>query len=156
MPLIKSCEKIDAGQILVLTFPLVGNYGVPSFEAKDEFDLPLFFESDKIHISGLIVTDYSADYSHWNAVKSLSQWLIEAGVPALMGVDTRRLTKRIRELGAVLGNSTPILPNEYPFSFLCWPSLSLRSYLLFIPVSALITLFLHFFPFPYLFFLLFL
>lgn len=93
---------IDCGQILVLTFPLVGNYGVPG-DTKDEFGLPLFFESDKIHIAGLIVAEYSHEYSHWNAVKSLSQWLIDAGVPALYGIDTRRLTKRIREMGAVLG-----------------------------------------------------
>lgn len=87
----------------MLTYPMVGNYGVPNPESKDEFGLPLYFESDKIHISGLIVAEYSGDYSHWNAVKSLSQWLVEAGIPALYGIDTRRLTKRIRELGAVLG-----------------------------------------------------
>jgi carbamoyl-phosphate synthase small subunit len=90
------------GQILVLTSPMIGNYGVPP-DTKDDFGLPKFFESDKIHISGLIVTDYSVEYSHWNATKSLSQWLTEAGIPALYGIDTRRLTKRIRETGAILG-----------------------------------------------------
>eukprot|EP00599_Poterioochromonas_sp_BG-1_P014407 CAMPEP_0173162894 /NCGR_PEP_ID=MMETSP1105-20130129/19587_1 /TAXON_ID=2985 /ORGANISM="Ochromonas sp., Strain BG-1" /LENGTH=1492 /DNA_ID=CAMNT_0014082827 /DNA_START=54 /DNA_END=4533 /DNA_ORIENTATION=+ len=90
------------GQILVLTSPMIGNYGVPP-ETKDEFGISKFFEGNKIHISGLIVTDYSVDYSHWNAAKSLSQWLVEAGIPALYGVDTRRLTKHIREFGAVLG-----------------------------------------------------
>lgn len=58
---------------------MVGNYGVPP-ETKDEFGLPQFFESDKIQIAGLIVAEYSNEYSHWNAVKSLSQWLIEAGM----------------------------------------------------------------------------
>ena len=91
-----------AGQILVLTYPMVGNYGVPD-DTKDEYGLPHFFESDKIQIAGLIVVDYSVDFSHWNAVKSLGQWLTENGIPALFGVDTRRLTKRLRESGAVLG-----------------------------------------------------
>ena len=91
-----------SGQILVLTSPMVGNYGVPP-DTKDANGLPHFFESDKIHIAGLIVCDYSAEFSHWNAAKSLGQWLTEAGIPALYGVDTRRLTKRLREAGAVLG-----------------------------------------------------
>lgn len=81
---------------------MVGNYGVPS-DSKDENELPKFFEGGKIHVSGLIVADYSANYSHWNAAKSLSQWLIESGVPALFGIDTRRLTKKIREFGSILG-----------------------------------------------------
>lgn len=81
---------------------MIGNYGVPP-DTKDEFGLTKFFEGEKIHIAGLIVTDYSVEYSHWNATKSLSQWLTEAGVPALYGVDTRMLTKKIRETGAILG-----------------------------------------------------
>lgn len=93
------------GQILVLTSPMIGNYGVPS-EEKDENGISYFFESEKVHVAGLIVTDYSVEYSHWNAWKSLSQWLISSGVPALFGIDTRRLTKRIREQGAVLGKIT--------------------------------------------------
>lgn len=91
-----------SGQILVLTSPMIGNYGVPP-DSKDEYGLSKFFEGSKIHVAGLIVTDYSFVYSHWNAVKSLSQWLTEEGIPALYGVDTRRLTKKIREHGAVLG-----------------------------------------------------
>eukprot|EP01039_Chlorochromonas_danica_P004255 gene4255-4675_t len=105
------------GQILVLTTPMVGNYGVPP-DSKDQFGLSQYFESDQIHIAGLIVTDYSLDYSHWNSAKSLSQWLQENGVPALFGVDTRRLTKRIREHGALLGQilfaDQPLLPFEDP------------------------------------------
>jgi len=90
------------GQILVLTYPLIGNYGVPSDE-KDEFGLMKHFESEKIQVSGLIISDYSKDYSHWNACKSLSDWLKEHNVPGIYGVDTRMLTKRLREKGVMLG-----------------------------------------------------
>lgn len=80
----------------------MGNYGVPGSD-QDESGMPKFFESDKIHVAGLIVADYSHEYSHWNAVKSLSQWLTESGIPALYGIDTRMLTKKIRETGTTLG-----------------------------------------------------
>jgi len=90
------------GQILTLTFPLIGNYGVPP-ETKDDIGLPAFFESSQVHISALLVSDYSTDSCHWNQVKSLGQWLKENDVPALTGMDTRALTKRIREHGAMLG-----------------------------------------------------
>ena len=83
-----------AGQILVLTYPLVGNYGVP--EKK-------FFESEKIQIAGLVVSEYSEKYSHHTAKKSLSAWLKESGIPAMTCVDTRSLTKRLREHGVLLG-----------------------------------------------------
>src|SRR5256886_158972 len=86
------------GQILVLTYPLIGNYGVPQSNGPHTA-----FESDRIHIQGLIVSQYSSHYSHWNASKSLADWLIEHDVPALQGVDTRMLTKRLREKGAMLG-----------------------------------------------------
>lgn len=91
-----------SGQILVLTYPLIGNYGVPS-DALDEFGVPKFFESDKIHVSGLIIANYSEDFSHWNAVKSLGQFLTDAGIPALFGIDTRMLTKKLRSHGTMLG-----------------------------------------------------
>eukprot|EP00741_Cyanophora_paradoxa_P020922 tig00021319_g20198.t1 len=90
------------GQILVLTVPMVGNYGVPP-DVKDEYGIPKFFESDKIQIAALIVQDYSFDKSHWNAARSLSEWLKANNVPALYGIDTRLLTKKIREKGAMLG-----------------------------------------------------
>lgn len=89
------------GQLLVLTFPMVGNYGVP--DMVYEAGLPAFFESDKIHISGLIISHYSEQYSHWNASKSLSEWLIENKVPAIGGIDTRALTQIIRGHGAMPG-----------------------------------------------------
>jgi carbamoyl-phosphate synthase small subunit len=80
---------------------LIGNYGVPKFEL-DANQLPTCFESDKIHATGLIVGEYSTEYSHWNAEKSLSEWLIESNVPAIHGIDTRQLTKILREKGSML------------------------------------------------------
>lgn len=91
------------GQILTVTTPMVGNYGVPSRTDKDEFGLPANFESYKIHCSGLLVQDYSHHYSHWKATSSLGDWLKEEGVPGLCDLDTRMLTKKIREKGALLG-----------------------------------------------------
>jgi carbamoyl-phosphate synthase small subunit len=91
------------GQILVLTYPLIGNYGVPDETLKDEHGLPRFFESNDIHISGLIVSSYSWQHSHWAAQKSLSKWLCDNKVPAMYGVDTRALTKRLREHGTIQG-----------------------------------------------------
>ncbi|KAF7617917.1 aspartate carbamoyltransferase [Aspergillus flavus] len=94
------------GQILVVTFPLVGNYGVPSRETMDELlkTLPKYFESTEIHIAALVVATYAGeDYSHFLAESSLGQWLKEQGVPAMHGVDTRALTKRIRQKGSMLG-----------------------------------------------------
>jgi len=109
------------GQILVLTSPMIGNYGVPSTESKDDVNDPTglnglstFLESDKIHVAGLIVTDYSADFSHWNAVKSLGQWLNESGVPALFGVDTRKLTKKIRDSGTTIMGRIELAGDESP------------------------------------------
>ena len=90
-----------SGQILCLTYPLVGNYGAPG--KKEENDLYRFYESSSIHISGLIVSDYSFEYSHWNATESLDDWLARNNVPGIYGIDTRALTKRIREKGAMLG-----------------------------------------------------
>ncbi len=93
------------GQILVLTYPLIGNYGVPR-EEKDGFGLLRNFESEKIQVSGLVISDYSEKYSHWNAKKSLSDWLKENNVPGIYGVDTRMLTKKLREKGVMLGKIT--------------------------------------------------
>lgn len=85
-----------SGQILTLTYPIIGNYGVPDTKLKDEFGLLKNVEANKIHVKGLIVQNYTHKYSHWNAVKSLSKWLHEEKVPALYGIDTRMLTKMIR------------------------------------------------------------
>jgi carbamoyl-phosphate synthase small subunit len=89
------------GQILVLTYPLVGNYGVPVREVEN--NLLKFFESETLHISGLVISDYSHEYSHWNAEKSLGDWLKENKIPGIYGVDTRYLTKILREKGSMLG-----------------------------------------------------
>ncbi|KAG6085266.1 hypothetical protein E4U16_006857 [Claviceps sp. LM84 group G4] len=94
------------GQILVITFPLVGNYGVPSRETMDELlgELPAHFESSQIHVAGVVAASYCGeDYSHFLATSSLGTWLKEQGVPAMYGVDTRALTKKIREEGSMLG-----------------------------------------------------
>jgi len=93
------------GQLLCLTYPLVGNYGAPGKNEQD--DLLLFYESSGVHISGLIVSDYSFEYSHWNAIQSLDEWLKKSNVPGVYGIDTRALTKRIREKGAMLGKIEP-------------------------------------------------
>jgi len=89
------------GQILVLTYPLIGNYGVPKSEIIN--GLPTEFESDRIQIQGLVVSQHSLQYSHWKAAMSLADWLKEFNVPAIYGVDTRMLTKRLREKGVMLG-----------------------------------------------------
>ena len=91
-----------AGQILTMTYPLVGNYGVPPTDGAAS-GLPRFMESDRIHVKALVVADYSRDYSHWNAVESLAAWLKRERVPAITGVDTRRLTKKLREHGVMMG-----------------------------------------------------
>jgi carbamoyl-phosphate synthase small subunit len=90
------------GQILCLTYPLIGNYGVPGNE-KDSYGIVKHFESDKMQVQALVVSDYSKDYHHWNAKKSLSEWLKEEGIPGIYGIDTRALTKKLREKGAMLG-----------------------------------------------------
>lgn len=89
------------GQILVLTYPLIGNYGVPSNDI--ELNMLKNFESDRIHISGLIIADYSFENSHWNSQKSLGEWLRDHDIPAIGGVDTRKLTKLLRDNGTMLG-----------------------------------------------------
>jgi len=89
------------GQILVLTYPLIGNYGVP--EDVLEEGLSRHFESERIQVLGLIVADYSHDYSHWSASKSLSEWMVEHDIPGICDIDTRELTKRLREQGTLPG-----------------------------------------------------
>ena len=89
------------GQILVPTFPLIGNYGVPGDETVN--GISRFFESDRIQCSALVIAQYSAEYSHWDSTKSLGEWLKKWQVPGIYGIDTRALTKRLREKGAMLG-----------------------------------------------------
>jgi carbamoyl-phosphate synthase small subunit len=90
-----------AGQILVSTYPMIGNYGIPSERQEQGFSV--FLESEKIQASGMIISDYSAEFSHWNAEKSLGNWLKSYEVPGLFGIDTRALTKILRMKGSMLG-----------------------------------------------------
>lgn len=91
-------------QILVLTYPLIGNYGVPGNEL-DQYGLPKFFESiNKIWVAGLIVDEICEKPSHWKLKKRLCEWMAENKIPGICGVDTRALTKTIRENGTILGN----------------------------------------------------
>jgi len=89
------------GQILVMTYPLVGNYGVPKPRAPGSIDLP--YESNQIQVQGLVVQRYVDPYSHHTVERSLGAWLQEDGVPAVYGIDTRTLTRRLREHGTMRG-----------------------------------------------------
>ena len=91
-----------AGQLMTLTYPLVGNYGVPPFTIEPN-GLATFMESERIHAEAIIVSDYSEDFSHWNAVESLADWLKREQVPGITGIDTRELTKVLREHGVMMG-----------------------------------------------------
>ncbi|MCE1187755.1 MAG: glutamine-hydrolyzing carbamoyl-phosphate synthase small subunit [Ignavibacteria bacterium] len=89
------------GQILILTYPLIGNYGIPPREF--EHGLLRYFESTRIHVRGLIIADYSENYSHWNGIIALHEWLQAEKIPALYGIDTRQLTRKLREFGTMGG-----------------------------------------------------
>lgn len=91
-----------AGQILTFTFPLIGNYGVPPFTFEPN-GLPTFMESDKIYVAAMICADYSEQYNHWNGHESLADWLRREHVPGITGIDTRELTKVLREHGVMMG-----------------------------------------------------
>lgn len=91
-----------AGQILIFTYPLIGNYGIGD-DSKDEFGVLKNFESGKVQVKGLIVSEYCKEPSHWNSAKPLKEWLIENKIPAISGIDTRELTTRIREKGVMPG-----------------------------------------------------
>lgn len=102
------------GQILTATYPMIGNYGIPGDETSTD-NIPQFFESNKIHVQAFIVADYSYQYSHWNAKKSLADWLKEQQIPAITGIDTRALTKHLREKGSMLGKI--IIDNKIPETY---------------------------------------
>ncbi|XP_051037738.1 CAD protein isoform X1 [Phodopus roborovskii] len=103
-------------QILVLTYPLIGNYGIPSDE-EDEFGLSKWFESSEIHVAGLVVGECCPTPSHWSAACTLHEWLQQHGIPGLQGVDTRELTKKLREQGSLLGKlvQSGTEPSALPF-----------------------------------------
>ncbi|MBN1258851.1 hypothetical protein JXA05_03790, partial [Candidatus Peregrinibacteria bacterium] len=94
------------GQILVLTYPMIGNYGVPSEQMVD--NVSKLLESGKIHLRGLVVSEYCEKESHWDAKKTLADFLKKHKIPAIRGVDTRALTQKLREHGVMLGKITDI------------------------------------------------
>ena len=91
---------------MVFTQPLIGNYGVPSAAARDEFGLLKYFESPHLQAAGVVVADVAEQYSHWTAVESLGQWCAREGVPAISGVDTRAIVTFLREQGSSLARIT--------------------------------------------------
>lgn len=94
------------GQIIVFTQPLIGNYGVPSSTARDEFNLLKYFESPHVQCIGIVVADAAMKYSHWTAVESLGEWCKREGVAAISGVDTRAIVTFLRERGSSLARIT--------------------------------------------------
>jgi carbamoyl-phosphate synthase small subunit len=89
------------GQILAFTFPLIGNYGVP--KKILEKGVVKNFESEKIHLKGIVVGDYAFEHTPWNSAQALSDWLVEENIPGITGIDCRALTKKLREKGTMLG-----------------------------------------------------
>ncbi|VDP70242.1 unnamed protein product [Echinostoma caproni] len=100
-------------QILILTYPSIGNYGVPDEKELDEYGLPKWFESDSIYARGLVVSEICVEYSHFAAKMSLDEWLKEKGVTCLSNVDTRALTQKIRQHGTMLGRIYRISGDGY-------------------------------------------
>ncbi|XP_055370971.1 CAD protein [Condylostylus longicornis] len=110
-------DRSYRAQILVLTYPLIGNYGVPSPEEIDEFGLPKHFEwFDGISVAGLIVGEVCTTPSHWRQTRTLSKWMEEQGIPGISDIDTRTLTKTIRENGSILGRIIYEKPTSYVFT----------------------------------------
>ena len=101
------------GEIITFTYPLIGNYGIP-LNTLDNNKLSQFFESEKIHVRAIIVSDYSENYSHWNTSESMSNWLKHQKIPALTNIDTRALTKLLRDKGSMLGEI--VFENDEPVS----------------------------------------
>jgi len=91
------------GQIIAMTTPLVGNYGVPSFGVRDQWGLPKYFESDSFKAEGLIVWECCKQPYHYSMSKTLDQWLREENKPGIEGIDVRQLTKILRNFGVMLG-----------------------------------------------------
>ena len=91
-----------SGQILTLTYPLVGNYGVPDPSIKDQDGIPKFFESERIQARGLVVHDLSMVASHWSMSMTLDEWMNKENIPGISGIDTRELTKKLRSSGVMM------------------------------------------------------
>jgi len=103
-----------AGQLMMLTYPLVGNYGVPPRTIRAD-GISLFMESEKIHADAIIISDYSYDCNHWNSIQTLSEWLKDEHIPGIYGVDTRAITKLLREKGSMKGKIILDSPDEVDF-----------------------------------------
>ena len=110
------------GQILCVSYPIVGNYGIPAM-TRDEWGVCLGFESEKIHVRGLVISDYSGKFSHYDAVKSLGRWLRDEHIPAICGIDTRHLTQLLRDNGTLAAS---IIPSGIPQQPTGAPSQDLR------------------------------
>ncbi len=91
-----------SGQILTLTYPLVGNYGVPNMSIKDEDGIGKYSESDRIQARGLVVHELSLTASHWNLEMTLDEWLFNEKIPGISGIDTRALTTKLRTRGVMM------------------------------------------------------
>jgi len=91
-----------SGQILTLTYPLIGNYGVPNPEQKTDDGIPNYFESEKIQPRGLVVHELSTTASHWNLSMTLDEWMNNEKIPGISGIDTRYLTKILRKSGVMM------------------------------------------------------
>ena len=91
-----------SGQILTLTYPLIGNYGVPDPAIKDDDGISSYFESDKIQVRGLVIHELSMIASHWNLSMTLDEWLYKEKIPGISGIDTRELTKKLRTSGVMM------------------------------------------------------
>ena len=91
------------GQILCFTYPLIGNYGVPPYDMKDEYGLPLHFESFSIKTEGVIVHEVCFNPSHWSSVMSFDEWLRSEKIPGIYGIDTRALVTKLRTQGVMMG-----------------------------------------------------
>jgi carbamoyl-phosphate synthase small subunit len=100
------------GQILTLTYPMIGNYGVPSNEL--DFGLPRYFESDNIQVQGLVIHELCLEPYHWASTRTLDKWLSDEGIPGIYGIDTRRLTKKLRTHGVMFGMLQVFNSNEEP------------------------------------------
>ncbi|MBY9019989.1 MAG: glutamine-hydrolyzing carbamoyl-phosphate synthase small subunit [Candidatus Lokiarchaeota archaeon] len=101
------------GQIVVMTHPLVGNYGVPAWE-KDSHGIHKYFESDSIKVSGFVVNECCKNPSHYESVKTLNEFLLEENIPGIEWIDTRAITKVLREEGVQLGLLAVFNPGETP------------------------------------------
>ncbi|ABX12982.1 glutamine-hydrolyzing carbamoyl-phosphate synthase small subunit [Nitrosopumilus maritimus] len=90
------------GQILTLTYPLVGNYGVPDPEVKDDDGIPKYFEANEIQARGLVIHELSHTASHWNLSMTLDEWMYNEKIPGIAEIDTRALTKKLRTSGVMM------------------------------------------------------